>query len=105
MNVKVDSPFGDLVIAVLSVNNFSLDKTFSLMEKIVQQGITEPKNLAEWQPHEIYTRLVAAGYDRGEFMTYLFAERLAALGRRAISDGLEKWEKVLTSKDALKIKT
>lgn len=98
-----NDPFPDLIISVLAVNSFKIEKAYALLENLQSQGLTEPAKLAEWEPPNIYQKLVDAGYDRGEFITYLIAERLAGMGRKIISDGISKWENTLTTKDALKI--
>src|SRR4029453_12840770 len=95
-----DEPWSDLVVSILAVNSFSLERTFSLLEKLHSEKLTDPEELSARTPPELYVRLIAAGYNRGEFMTYLFAERLSSLGAFAKSYGIAECEAVLKGRDA-----
>ena len=44
-------------------------------------------------------RLRAAGYDRGHFMTKLFAERLAALGKLVKSKGIDECQRIVSGRN------
>ncbi len=76
----VTGPWADLVMAILSVNNHPLDRTFALCEALRDQGLFEPAVLAEATPESIARKLVAGGYDRGHAMTEIFTDRLLSLG-------------------------
>lgn len=95
-----DHTWEDLVVAILSVNHYSLEKTYLTIAGLRREGIVEPHNLRSWGTEEIAARLIRAGYDRGSFMTTLFAQRLASLGRFLESHGLESCELVLSSKNS-----
>jgi hypothetical protein len=95
-----DSPWDDLVVSVLSVNQYSLERTYCLLQGLREQTVTEPLSLARWEPLEIETRLRAAGCDRGLFMTKLFAERLSALGALIRTKGIDECERIMGSRDA-----
>lgn len=85
-----DSPWEDLVISILAVNQYSLEKTYACKAGLQAQGLTLPGTLLELAPAEIERRLKAGGCDRGTFMTSLFAKRLAALGEYVRSVGVEQ---------------
>ncbi|MCZ2155719.1 MAG: hypothetical protein LC114_17780 [Bryobacterales bacterium] len=70
----------DLVVAVLAVNQYSLERTYFNSQGLVTECLADPVSLSKWSADEIVERLCKAGYDRGPFMTRLFAERLHALG-------------------------
>ena len=74
-----NDPWPDLVVAMLSVNNFPLEKTFAIFEALGSQGLFEPNNYLNSTPDEIAQRLVASGYDRGPTLTMMFGQRLASL--------------------------
>lgn len=93
----------DLIIAILSVNNYSLEKTYSAMQSLRHEGVFDPNNLASWTLEEIATRLRRGGYDRGEYLTKLFASRLMSLGMFVEHVGVEECERILTSGDNTKI--
>lgn len=87
--------WSSLVIAMLSVNNYPLDRTLSHFEELELQGLFNPENLAIWNLDETVQRLTRGGYDRGPVLTAILAERLVALGRYAKEVGRERFEKTL----------
>lgn len=89
----------DLVISILSVNQYTLNKTYLSIESLRQVEIFDPDNLMKWDINEIEQRLRQGGCERGSFMTNLFAERLAALGELIAAQSISKCEQVLLSRD------
>jgi len=96
---EVDNPWEDLVVSVLSVNNRSVESTYAHISSLRKQGLFEPKNLARWDHDTISKRLQAGGYDRGSFMTDLFAGRLANLGKHVEQVGTVACLKVISGDD------
>lgn len=78
--MKHTNPWADLVIAMLSVNNYPLDRTFALFDKLEDEGLFDPNVLASSSASEIARKLDGAGYSRGVAMTAIFTERLLSLG-------------------------
>jgi hypothetical protein len=99
-----DDPWSGLVVAILSVNSFPVDRTWALLDRLRAEKLTDPANLSQQTAPGLYSKLVAAGYDRGEFMTYLFAERLSSLGAFTKAFGIAECEKVIKGRDANAIK-
>ena len=95
----IDDPWEDLVVAILSVNQYSLERTYGAIGGLRRERVADPANLARWQPQEIEERLRAAGYDRGAFMTGLFAKRLYALGALIRDKGVNACRNVIGSAD------
>jgi len=95
----IDDPWEDLVVAVLSVNQYSLERTYLAIDGLRRERIAAPANLARWHPQEFEERLRAAGYDRGAFMTGLFAKRLYALGALIRDRGANACRKVIGGSD------
>jgi len=52
-----------------------------------------------WEQDEIVRRLKSAGCDRGQFMTNLFALRLAALGKMIKVKGIDACTKIISGRD------
>ena len=94
-----DNLWEDLVISILSVNQYPLEKTYTAIESLREAGLFDPQNLARWGAVQITVKLANAGCDRGVFMTNLFATRLAALGDHVSKVGVSQCEKVILSKD------
>lgn len=94
-----DSPWEDLVVSILSVNQYSLEKTYAVLSLLQQSGLLSPENLSRWELEEIISQLKLAGCDRGPFMTKLFGLRLAALGMAVQSHGLAACARILLSRD------
>lgn len=99
-NLTADDAWGDLVVSILSVNQYSLERTYRSIDGLREQGLFRPENLMRLELSEIVWRLKSAGCDRGKFMTNLFALRLAALGMLIETKGLEACAKILSSRDA-----
>ena len=74
-------PWADLVIAMLSVNNYPMEKTFGLANQLREKRLFDPSFLLSCDLSELTRRLGSAGYDRGETMTVIFTDRLSSLGR------------------------
>jgi len=93
----------DLILAILSVNRYSLEKTYSAVGGFRSEGLFDPKKLAEQTLEEITVRLRRGGYDRGEYLTKLLAMRLMSLAAFVDRIGVEESERILTSPDKRKI--
>jgi len=89
----------DLVVSMLSVNNYSLEKTYSSIELLSQEGLFDPKKLVGWKADEIADRLRRGGYNRGEYLNNLLATRLASLATFVEGVGMKESERILTKSD------
>ncbi len=89
------NPWADLVVAMLSVNSFPLERTYQCFDGLEAEGLFLPEKLGEWDEAEVARRLGSAGYDRGPTMTAIFSERLVALGRYATENGIQECERRL----------
>lgn len=74
-----------LLMALLSVNNYPLEKGWRLLPRMREQGLTDPARVAAMDMPAAISALVGAGYDRKN-LTWMFAERVKAL-MTAIHDG------------------
>jgi hypothetical protein len=82
-----NDPFELLVVALLSVNNYSVERTLSLRNALRGEELFSPTSLASLRSSQIAERLGKAGYDRGPFLTSLIAHRLACLGEHIVAIG------------------
>jgi hypothetical protein len=92
------APIEDLVIAMLAVNNFSLERAYSLRESLDERGLFRLEKLAAKSTSAIATDLEDAGYRRGNFMTPLLAERLRLLAQKVASNP-DKFMSAISSTD------
>lgn len=90
------SVWRDLIVAILSTYNISLEKVDNM--DFDSQGLTDPSKLVKLDHEALYLALVASGYDRGK-LNGIFIPRLQALGAYIQSEGQIKLEKVLAGKD------
>lgn len=89
----------NLVIAMLSVGGFSVDKVLKLRGQLETAGLLDPRNLSSWDEARLTRELTGAGYERG-LLTGMYAERLAAAMRVLASDvSRSETERVLSSVD------
>jgi len=98
-DIASDNVWEDLIISILSVNQYKLQSTYSKVSSLRLVGIFAPQNLKTWTSEEIKNRLISGDCDRGSFMTHLFAERLSSLGELVRKRGVSECERVLLSED------
>src|ERR1019366_6186690 len=94
-----EGPWDDLIVSILAVNQYSLEKTYGVLPLLREAGIVDPMKLSSWELEEVITRLKAAGCDRGPFMTKLFALRLVSLALALNSIGISVCREVLQGND------
>jgi endonuclease III-like uncharacterized protein len=92
-----------LVIAILSVNNFPISKTSSILNTLREQGVLNPHNLIHLSKEQIALRLKKAGYDRGEFITKLLADRLQHLGEFIDEVGVERFSEGISNENQTEV--
>jgi endonuclease III-like uncharacterized protein len=86
-----------LVVAVLSVNNYPLEKAWEIRGALESASLFNPEALASLPDSDLVERLRAAGYDRGEFLTDLVASRLQSVGAFLVDYGVGRATQVLSS--------
>lgn len=92
----MDRPWDDLVVSILAVNQYSLEKTYDLLGGLRAARVTDPDALVNWTFEIMVHKLKTAGCDRGAFMTALFAKRLCALGELLRTKGVLDCESTLS---------
>ena len=68
---------GDVVVALLAVNRYPLEKAWGLLPALEANGFTDPATVPE-DIGEATKKLWDSGYDRG-LLTSMFAERIQSL--------------------------
>jgi hypothetical protein len=95
----------DFIIALLSVNNYPLERTYDLRDRLQLFGLTDIVSLAEQTEDQIAELLRQAGYDRGEFLNSLMASRLSSVAKVISAAGRETATHVLHSGESTDITT
>jgi hypothetical protein len=90
--------WGDLLVSMLSVNSYSLEKAYAHLQGLQSEGLCTPDNLTKWTAEDIASRLKAAGVDRGSFMNGLYSQRLASLGEAVRRIGATNFTNSLLAK-------
>ncbi len=70
---------GDLVVAMLAVNNWPLEKACELRPDLEKSGLCDAKQLSTLSPEEVFARLKKAGYTKADYVVGLLADRLRAM--------------------------
>jgi hypothetical protein len=96
-------PWEDLVLSILSVNGYPIEKTYSIADNLRENGLFDPNKLAHYDFPDIALRIDSAGYKRGSFMTGIFSERLLALGKFAREHGIDACAEIISGGNASKI--
>jgi len=68
-----------LMVAVLAVGGYSLQRAWNLLESLKKEGLTNPKVVEKCDEAEVVRRLARSGYDRGPTVTWSMAMRIMAL--------------------------
>ncbi len=87
-----------LILALLAVNNYSLEKVYDCRNKFEQEGILNLEKVSNWTNEGAAEALARAGYDRGPFMNALFADRLLSTCRFLQEGGLNGFSKAVESR-------
>lgn len=70
------NPIEDLIVSLLSVGGFPLERTWRLLPNLAREELTNPEVVTQLDAEEIVKRLVRAGYNRGAAVTRMMALRL-----------------------------
>jgi hypothetical protein len=76
-----------VVIAMLAVGGYSLQRVWDIQASLEKEGLIDPKAVEKLNEAEVVRRLVNSGYDRGPIVTTSMAQRLMAL-HRAVRSGV-----------------
>ena len=90
---------GDLVVSVLSVNLWTIEKTFKIYDGLREEGLFDFDAVAALPETEVFARLERAGYTRGDFMVGMLAGRLRSVALALSGQGQEKLRQLVTAKD------
>lgn len=88
----------DLVMAMLSVDSWTLEKSFEIREQLEREGFFALESLAERSPTDVFERLERAGYARGDFMICTMSDRLLHMADLLAGDGLPELLGLVESK-------
>jgi hypothetical protein len=91
---------GDLVIAMLSVNNWPLDKSFALREELKRLGMFDLDCLSKMSRDEIFRRLVAAGYKRSDYVVHLLVDRFQNMASVLSGGGIDRLRSLIDKKQS-----
>jgi len=75
---QINEILQDLVVSVLAVNNYSLDKAYRLCGRLQKLGLFDLSTVSgdPLSAGEIRAKLIAAGYCRGEYIETLISKRI-----------------------------
>ena len=79
---ETDALQADLVIALLSVNKWSVEKCYGLYERLNGAELFDLRAVSQMTVRDIADRLNCAGYSRGQFLVSIAAKRLLDLAKK-----------------------
>jgi hypothetical protein len=88
-----------LVAALISVNRWTLEKSYEIKEALARNGLFDAHLLSTLNSAQISSRLLLAGYTKPEFVRNLIAERLHLLGLSLADGQLRRLEALVVSRD------
>ena len=68
----------DLLVALLSVNLWSVEKVYGLVDRFRDAGLFDFDSVANLDNAELTRRLGTSGYDRGTYLTPMMASRVGS---------------------------
>lgn len=87
-----------LLVALLAVNSFALEKAQSLLPRLRAAGLSDPVRVNAMNMPEVIEALTVAGYDRKN-LTWMFAERVKALMMAIERGELTRLEEAIAATD------
>ncbi len=81
--------FTDLVMAILAVNGWNLEKVGALLPAMKKEGLTNPSIIANRSYGENARSLESAGYSRGEYMVSMLTDRIISAAQTWVNSNLE----------------
>ena len=88
----------DLVVSMLAVYNYTLEKVDDYSAGLEKQGLFEPDKIKKMSHEEIFEALEKSGYKRGN-LNAIFTERVQGLGEYVDKKGKNHCESILKNKD------
>ena len=76
-----DAVVGHLVVAMLTVNNWALEKAWAILPKLTELELCDPQRLSALSHDEIFARLKRAGYTKSDYVVGLLADRLREMAK------------------------
>ena len=77
--MKADYIADNVLIAILAVNGWTVDRVFSLTEQFRAVGLLDFTTVSRLSIEDIAERLARAGYASGEYMNLLLATRVLSM--------------------------
>lgn len=87
-----------LLMALLAVNNYPLEKAWGLLPRMRATGLTDPDRVTAMDMAGAIEALTSSGYDRKN-LTWMFAERVKALMAAIHGDELTGLDEAIAAKD------
>jgi endonuclease III-like uncharacterized protein len=88
---------GDLVVAMLTVNNWPLEKACELRPTLERTQLFDIEELAKLPHDEVSRRLKDAGYTKADYVVGLLADRLLAMAATLSGHGFEEFRQLVDS--------
>jgi hypothetical protein len=82
--------FLDLVVAMLAVNRWTLERAVSIANGLSDVGLSDPTAIRSMSVDEVATRLASAGYKRGHYMEQLLAMRIVGAAETLDEDSVQR---------------
>ena len=85
----------DLVCALLAVNLWTIEKAFSLKERLEHEGLVDLDRVAAMSQDEVLKRLERAGCHRGDYITGLLSHRLVEMAKAMANGGIHRLDELI----------
>jgi endonuclease III-like uncharacterized protein len=86
--------FLELIVAMLAVNRWTIERTATLMDSLKTAGLSDPATVRSMTLDEVSKRLADAGYARGDYMQRLLGERILSAAFKLDDDAMARVEQL-----------
>jgi hypothetical protein len=95
--IMITDAWQDLIVSVLSVGGYTTDRLSQIADEIQALGLFDPELLVALPPERVTFLLTEAGYQRGERVTRMMADRLCSLATQASLHGIARFEATIST--------
>lgn len=87
----------DLVVAMLTVNNWALEKAWGLLPELTSLELCDAQCLSILSHEEIFARLKRAGYAKSDYVVGLLADRMREMAKVMTATSPERLTELMES--------
>ncbi|MDH4127625.1 MAG: hypothetical protein OEV44_02645 [Spirochaetota bacterium] len=89
----------NLIISVMAINNFYLEKAYNLKEKLLKENLFNLETLKNSSSEQLFEKIVKSGYKKSDYVIGLLVDRFKDIGNKLSPSVLDQLLKAVVAKD------